>query len=362
MRYQRCVVHGASVGTFTNMLRRRLVVAATLAAGSALLSPCLVRAQGAALMDVRLGTPGPRSAVSLPLELAVKLGIDRAEGVNLRLKFVGGGGVALKDIQSGDVEFGVFGLSAAMGVHLTDPRIVTLAAVEDAPVWMLVVRSNLRGKVRSVADLKGLTVGNHSGALGAKTAGDQISELVLSSHGVSLDSVRLTSVGQNWETQSSAIASGSVDAIMTDEPFASRMLRENIAFPIYSTGSPTDARRTPGVGFLRAALIGRRDRIDANPASAERMVKVIKRVLEWIATHTGEQIADVLEIKDREERASFLSSFANNPRQYSRDARFSAAQLRDTETFFRAGLANDAKAQSFAVDTMIIDRWAGRRP
>jgi NitT/TauT family transport system substrate-binding protein len=335
---------------------------ATLGLGTALLRPLGAWAQTASVKDVPLSVPGPGSAVSLPLELAVKLGIDRAEGINLRLKFVGGGGVALKDIQSGDAEFGVFGLPAAMGTHLKDPRVVALAAVEDLPVWVLMVRNSLRGTVRRVTDLKGRTIGNHSSALSTKTTGDQITELVLSSRGIAVDSVRMNSAGQNWETQSAALVSGSVDAIMTDEPFATRMASEKIAFPIYSTGNPADAKRTPGAGFLRAALIGRRDRVDANPAAAERMVKVIRRTLEWMATHTPEQMADALELKAGEERASFLTVARKYPRQYSRDAKFSAAQLRDTEVFFRASTAEDAAAQKFAVDSMIIDRWAGRKP
>jgi NitT/TauT family transport system substrate-binding protein len=351
---------GATVSL--NLWRRRLLTVATLGLGMALLPSFMAHAQTAGPVSVGVSVPGPGSAVSMPLELAVKLGFDRAEGINLRLKFVGGSSVAFQDIQAGNSEYGVYGLPAAMSHHLKDPCIVALAAVDDLPLYVLMVRIGLRGAVKRVADLKGRVIGVHSNSLTVKTTSDLAAELVLSSHGVALESVRFTSVGQNWETESSALVSSSVDAIMTDEPFATRMASEKIAFQLYSTGNPADARRTPGAGFLRATLIGRTDRIDADPATAERMVKVIRRVLGWMATHTPEQMANALELKTGEERASFLTVARKYPRQYSRDAKFSAAQLRDTEVFFRASTSDDATAQKFAVDGMIFDRWAGRKP
>src|SRR5512140_466354 len=95
----------------SRMLNRRRVVgfgAAWLAA------PTLARAQAPALPEAVLATPGPGSAVSLIPELAVRIGADRAEGVALRLRFVDGGGVAIRELTSGNAQFGVFGVPAAM--------------------------------------------------------------------------------------------------------------------------------------------------------------------------------------------------------------------------------------------------------
>jgi NitT/TauT family transport system substrate-binding protein len=345
------------------ILSRRLLP--TLLAGlacAALLPAGMVSAQTTNLKPVGLSVPGPGSGVSLPLELAVKLGLDRAEGIELRLKFVGGGGIAFQDIVSGNSEYGVYGLPAAMSQRLKDPRIVALAALDDLPLYTLMVRNDLRSKVRRVADLKGRSIGVHSTSLTSRTTSDQVLELVLSSHGVSRDDIRSTSVGQNWETESAAFLSGNVDAMMNDEPFATRMASEKIAFQLYSTGNPADAKQTPGAGFLRAALIGRRDRIDADAQTAERMVNLVKRVLRWMASHSAQQMADALEFKPGTERTAFLAVAGKFPRQYSRDGKFSTAQLKETETFFRSGAPGDAQAQSFRVNAMVIDRWAGTKP
>jgi len=323
--------------------------------------PTLAQSESAPLIDVRVAVPGPGSAVSLPLELAVSLGLDRAEGINMRLKFVAGGAIAISDIQSADVDFGVFGLPAAMAAHLKDDHLVALAPVEDLALWVMMVRSDLRSSVRKIADLRGRRVGVHSNSLSNKTAGDLIAQLILSSHGIAEGEARLVSAGQDWESQSAALMSNSVGAVMTDEPLATRMVKAGIAYPIFSTANPKDAKETPGASFLRATLIGRKDRVEANPTVAEHAVKTIKRVLAWMTTHTPEQIADQIGMKG-EERATFIAVSKKYPRQYSHDGKFSAKQLADTEIFFRASEAGNQAAQNFTVNTMIIDTWAGRKP
>jgi NitT/TauT family transport system substrate-binding protein len=344
----------------TRATQRRSLIAAV--AGSCLLRAPLAVGQAAPVIDVPVSVPGPGNSVSMPLELAARLGLDRAEGIALRLRFVGGGGVALKELLTGNAEFAVFGLPAAMDHNLgAGPRIVALAAVDDLPLYTLMVRADLRAGVKRVQDLRGRTVGVHSDSLTTRTTSHLLADLILRSHGVPIKSVRYIAAGQSWQTQSSMMISGAVDASMCDEPFGTRMMLERIAFPLYSTGTPADAQRTPGAGFLRATLLARRDAVEARPAVAQRMVGVVRRVLEWISGHSSEEIASALALSNGPERDSFIDVFRRFPRQYSADGRFSAAQLRETETFFRASLAGDSRAESFAVESMVIDRWAGRK-
>lgn len=78
---------------------------------------------------VTLSVPGPGASVSMPLEPAIKIGADKAEGISLRLSFVSGGGVAITDLLNGDAQFGVFGLPAAMNSNLKAPP------PKPAPAW-----------------------------------------------------------------------------------------------------------------------------------------------------------------------------------------------------------------------------------
>ncbi len=314
------------------------------------------------MIQASLSVPGPRGSLSYPLELAVKLGFDKSEGINLRLKFVGGGGVAIQDLDLGNADFGVLGLPAAMLANVgMPPRLVALAAIDDLPLYTMMVRQDLKAKVKRIEDLKGMRIGIFSNALATKTTSQQVAELVLKNHGISETDVVLIAVGHSWETQSAAFISRSIDASMCDEPFGFRLAAEKLAFELFSTGNPRDAVQITGSGFLRGSLIARRQQVDANPISVGRMVSVIKRALSWIQTHSPEEFADTLGMIDGE-RASFVAVAKKYPRQYSSDGRFSTRQLRETGVFFKASNANNPDAQRLQLDGMVNNRWAGSKP
>jgi NitT/TauT family transport system substrate-binding protein len=293
-------------------------------------------------------------------ELAVKLGLDRAAGIALRLRFVSGGGIALKDLETGNAEFAVFGLPAAMLANAQGADNVALAAIDDLPLYTLMVRADLRDQIRRVADLRGRTLGVHSNSLSTRTTSTQLADLVLRSAGVGPDQVRMVAAGQSWDTQSAVMASRAVDASMCDEPIGARLAAAGLASVLFSTGRPDDARSIPGAGFLRATLVARRERVVAEPALAARMTECCLRTLRWIAANPVETMADTLALA-ADERDAFVLVRRRYPRMYSADGRFSAAQLRQTELFLRASNPDVAAAQRFDIETMVVDRWVGRK-
>ena len=157
------------------------------------------------------------------------------------------------------------------------------------------------------------------------------------------------------------LADGSADAIMGDEPHASRMVADNAAFQLVHLGDPQTSSSIQGGAFLRGALVGRQDRIDPDPKKAAAMVRIIRRTLEWMASHTPEEVIDMAGIDDPVERKYMLATMRKYPRQYSKDGKFSTRQLQDTELFFRKSQAGNSAAQTLKVESMIIDRFAGRK-
>jgi NitT/TauT family transport system substrate-binding protein len=329
-----------------------------LAAALTLLCAFSVAAQ---TLQISVSVPGPGAASYLPVALISKIGADRAEGAQVRVQYVSGGGVAAQEMLSNNTEFAVFGLPAAMTARLKDSRVVALAAINDLPLYVLLVRSGLQGKVKSVADLKGRVIGVHSNSITTKTNSHIVMELLLRNAGVAPDSVRFVSVGQRWSSEAAMLADGSADAIMGDEPHASRMVADNAAFQLVHLGDPQTSSSIQGGAFLRGALVGRQDRIDQDPKKAAAMVRIIRRTLEWMASHTPEEVIDMAGIDDPVERKYMLATMRKYPRQYSKDGKFSTRQLQDTELFFRKSQAGNSAAQTLKVESMIIDRFAGRK-
>jgi NitT/TauT family transport system substrate-binding protein len=317
--------------------------------------------QPGAVLDAVLATPGPASAVSMIPELAVKIGADRAEGVALRLKFVSGGGVAIREMASGNAQFGVFGVPAAMQANLATPSLLALAAVEDRTLLSVMVRSDLKDSVRRIEDLRGRVLGVHSNSLDTRTTGQQFLILMLRQFGVAPDAVRFVASGQSYATQASTLRGRLADAIVSEEPFGLRLEQEGLAFPLYRIGHPADPRTLPGVGFLRGALIAPRALVESRPELAQRLVRVMQRTLAWKQAHAPAEVVAALGL-DGAEAAAFTGMLQANPQQFSPDGRFSAAQVAQTDAFFRESAGNAPAALAYRLDDMIDARWAGRKP
>ena len=311
-------------------------------------------------LRIAISIPGPGAAAYLPVELISKIGADKAEGVDLRVVFSPGGSISVAEMLTNNVDFAVVGLPAAMSARLKDPRVIALAAINDLPLYVLLVRQDLKGEVKTIADLQGRTIGIHSSSATGKTTSQQLLELIFRRSGLPLGRYRTVPIGRRGESESLMLRTGVVDAVMGDEPHASMMVEEKIAFPLLHLGDAETRRLYSGTGFLRGTLIGRRDRLEQDPKKSAIMVKIIQRTLHWIATHTPEEVVEKLEISAPEARARLVKLLATYPRFFSKDGKFSLRQLRETEIFFIDSQAGNPAAAEFRIESMIVSHWAGR--
>lgn len=321
-----------------------------------LLIPVLSLANETIIVSV----PGPRNISYLPIDLISKLGFDTEEGVKLQLIHTGGGAVALNNLMTKNADFAVAGLPAAMSLRANGGEVFVVAAVDDAPLFVLMVRSSLKHKVKRIADLKGLVIGVNTSTKSSKTTSQQLAEVLLKSGGVSLDEVRIVPAGQNWEEQSSLLISGSADTIMGDEPFSSRLLAANKVFFLANLAQHETVKNIAGTNFLHAAVETRLDVISNTPEKVEKMTQMLRKTLQWMAKHTADEVVDKLGVTEVDERNSLLLSLKKYRHAYSADGKFSTKQLKETEIFFHSSSNGDANAQALKLETMVNDKWAGR--
>ena len=312
-----------------------------------------------ALVDLLVSVPSPLNLTYLPIDLITKIGADKAEGARVKVRHFGGGGVALKEMASRNVDFAVAGMPAAMSLKANGGDVVVVAAVSAAPLFIFMVRADLQNTVKEVGDLKGKLIGVNTSSLTSKTTSQQLAELIMKSNGVMPDQFRIVPAGQSWEAQSEVLTNGRVDAIMGDEPFASRLLAANKVYFLVNLADSEQAKKIPGAGFLHAALETRSEVIKTDPHKVEKMVLIIKRTLQWMSQATPEQIIDTLEVQDPEDKRWLLASLQKYPKMYSRDGRLSAAQLQETARFFQE--SSPEAAARLNLGELINDRWAGKK-
>lgn len=341
------------------MLREllRVVFAFRIGLGSSVLLLSVCTAQ--AVEQLVVSVPGPRNLSYLPLDLMQKLGFDREENISLQLLHTGGGAVSLNHLITRNADFAVAGMPAAMSLRASGTHVVVIAAVSDAPLFVLMVRSALRDRIRSIADLKGAVIGVNTSTRSSKTTSQQLAELLLKSGGIALDEVRIVPSGQSWEEQSAVILSGAADAIVGDEPFASRLQAMGKVYFLTHLARPESVKNIPGAYFLHAALETRSDVIKDTPYKVEKMTRMLRHTLQWMANHTAEEIVDTLGVSDGNERKFLVLALKKYPRAFSRDGSISTLQLRETEKFFNASITDAAK--QIQADDMVNDTWAGRK-
>jgi NitT/TauT family transport system substrate-binding protein len=237
--------------------------------------------------------------------------------------------------------------------------VVVIAALNDLPVYALMVRNELKGKVRRPRDLAGRVVGVTTSSMSVKTTSHQIAELLLRNDGVSPKQIRIAAAGQTWAEIRAAVDSQSIDALLAFEPFPSRLRDEGLMYYLVDLSNAAEVKSYPGAGFLLAALVTRTDVIAADPKRVERVVACIRRALAWMSTHTPEQIVAALDVADETLRMALVRTLRQYPRLYTPDGKFSARQIRETNTFYAA--AADSKAKVSFKD-IIDDRWVGQKP
>lgn len=335
---------------------------------------CLARLAWAALftlalpaagapLAITLATSGPGNLSHLPVDLIRRIGADRAEGVALNVRYFGGGPLAYKDMLEGNSDFAVAGAPALAGLAAKGEPVVSIATVNRVPTFVLMVRKDLQGRVKRLADLKGRVIGVNSSSSATKSTSQQVAEFLLRRAGLDPASdVNFLAAGQSLAEQRAAFDTGAVDALMGDEPFASQLKAEGKVFFLLDLHDIDQARQALGGLFLNAQLATRRDVLDQQPDKAVRMVRVLRRTLQWIAQHTPEEIAARLHPDDAAARQALAASLKRHKAIFSPDGAFTREQIDTTQALFRANAAPDSPAARFDFHAMIEPRLAGIRP
>jgi len=307
-----------------------------------------------------ISAPGPGNLLYMPVDLAQKIGADMAEGVSLEVRYFGGGPQAVQDMLEKNSDFSILGMPALAQQRASGKPVVSIAAVSRVPAYSLLVSSKLKDKIKKISDLKGHVIGVKGHTKGGRSTTQMFTEYILLRNGMAVDSVSFVAAGQSYQDQHAALTSGTVDAIMGDEPFATRIKKEGVGFYLADFHDTKAVKKLFGGLFLNAQIASRDDFVAAHPDMVEKMVKINQRTLLWIKRHSAQQIVDALNLPTAEARDALRETLTKYKEMYSPDGSFSDGQIRTTEEFFRKVSQDDPAARSLSFDSFINDKWAGR--
>jgi NitT/TauT family transport system substrate-binding protein len=266
--------------------RTRVILTAVL--GAIALALFLGEAD-AQLQKVKL--PGPISyELNLPSLIALANGYFADE--RLDIEFVlGSGGTLRAAVIAKEMDFALFGFVHVALARLKGSPFKMILSTHDLEIFSLVVRSELKDKVKTVADLRGLKVGYSTPGASSWYLGS----LYLKKAGLDPEKdLHYVSLGADPGVIYTALKSGRVDAFSAWEPTTTRVIEEGIAYPLVRIWEPEEHKKWVGGKALALGLVTREDVIKEKPDLVRRMVKAHKRGLDFVRAKSAAEIADVV--------------------------------------------------------------------
>lgn len=318
-------------------------------------------AQARPVHTIRLNIPGPGLLPYMPLELIPRLGFDKLLKSTVQIRYFASGVHALEDVLAGNADFAGLGFSVLPTMRAKGQDVVAIAPLSGAtPALAVVAHADLRDTLRSLADLRGRSIGVPIRGATSKTYTQRMAELMLASSGVRANQVRWVGTGQNIEGQIGALSGRLVDAVFCEEPFPTMLVNRGAGFVLADLRDPQRRATIPGAAHLRAVLATRGAVVREDPQQVKLMLEMLQRTLAWMHVQKPAAIVARLDVGDEQERRERVLAMTRSPGLFPADTRFSRAQVEATRAFLKAG--NDAGAEFSDPAQSVDDTWAGSRP
>jgi NitT/TauT family transport system substrate-binding protein len=286
---------------------------------------------------VVLAVPGPGTLSYLPVYLARAIAADQAEGLELKLRYVAGGPLALRDLREKNCDFAAVGLPAIADARAAGMPVIAIGQLSQSAMYVFLLRSDLKNQIRSIAQLKGRRIGTTSSTSSSRSMGYMMTYYLIQKAGLKRSDVQFVSVGQSRDTQRAALTSGELDAIMGDEPFASELIDQGVAVRLADLYLPRNSSELLGGPIVHAALASREDVLSQHPDTVKKLLRMYDRTLQWMAQHTAQEIIEKLADQPGfiPERSKVLVAILQrNQGMYANSTKWDSKAVAVTEKFF----------------------------
>jgi NitT/TauT family transport system substrate-binding protein len=281
------------------------------------LSACARSHDAGSEHHVRIAIGGQNQLIYLPTTLARELNFYRDEGLDVDLQDHAGGSKALQALVGGsaDVVCGFYDHTIQMAAEQRE--FVAFVTMLRFPGLVLVTSPKSAGSVTKIEDLKGRI----GGVTTAGSSSHMLLTFLLQKNGVPVDSVSVTGIG-GAATAVAAVEHGTVDAGMMTDPSFTILQRRNPGVRVLA-----DLRHAEGVkqafgssSYPASVLYAKGEWIRANRDTAGRLARAIVRTLDWMQTHTPEQIAEKTPPDFRgEDQSLYVDALKNTMAMFSPD-------------------------------------------
>ncbi|MFB9261711.1 ABC transporter substrate-binding protein [Bradyrhizobium erythrophlei] len=226
----------------------------------------------------------------MPLELGVKLGNFKEEGLDVTVEnFQAGGSKALQALIGGSVDGTVGFYDHTIQMQAQGKEISCVFVLNNIPGVLLGIRSDLADKVKTAADLKGLKLGIT--APGSST--DTMARYYIKKSGLGPRDVNIIAVGSGAPGMV-ALEAKNIDALVYFDPIATLVARKKTATPLFDARTIEGSKQAFGGIYPTACLYLQQSFTDKNPETVQRLVNALLKTHRWINSVATEQLVDAI--------------------------------------------------------------------
>lgn len=291
---------------------------------------------------VVLVVDGTREIRNLPALVAESLGYFKAEGLLVTLTEIRDESPTDAMLADGRADGAVAFYHHTFMTQAAGMETESVITMGISPAVSVMVSNGLRDRVHGVADLKGMRIATGGLNSGKTTAANWIMQHA----GLGAGDYRPVQPGTR-DKMLAALKSGELDAIIAHEPDATVYERAGAAFRLADMTAPAETRQAFGNLFPSTALYMRNDYVRANPETVRHLVRAFALALQFINTHSADEIAAKISPEVFKRAGDFRFALERDKPMFATDGRTDPA---DSAALLQVMAALQPKYKAVALD------------
>ncbi|MDR3437787.1 ABC transporter substrate-binding protein [Telmatospirillum sp.] len=243
----------------------------------------------AASAAITIIVSGLEKQIYLPAILTERLGYFADEGLNVRLISATAGVEAQNELLTGAAQ-GVVGFyDHTIVLQGRGNYVISLVQFSQAPGEMELVAEQSADRITSPSDLKGRRLG----VVGLGSSTDFLTRYIALLNGLKFGDYRLVPI-EAGNQFIDAMMQGKIEAGMTSDPTAGRLLKSGNAKILVDLRTPESTRAVIGGCYPGAAFYVQTSWLAAHKEEAQKLTTAFVRTMRYMAAHSAAEIADNL--------------------------------------------------------------------
>jgi sulfonate transport system substrate-binding protein len=264
---------------------------------------------------VTLGVGGKPLLYYLPLTIAERKGFFKEQGLEVEINDFGGGAKSLQALIGGSVDVVTGAYEHTIRMQAKGQDVVAVTELGRFPAIVIAVKKDKAGQIKSAADFKGLKIGVT--APGSSTA--LTAQYAMVKAGLKPSDAAIIGVGSG-ASGVAAMKKGEIDVISHLDPVIAKLEADGDIQILIDTRTEAGTRQLFGGSNPAATLYMKKDFIETNPQTTQRLVNAFVKSLKWLQSAKPEDIAaTVPEEYYLGDKPLYLKAVQNSLESYSRD-------------------------------------------